>query len=677
MKLAHFAAALMLAVAPFATEAKDTANTNWAFFGGARDESHYSPLTQINDKNLDRLGLVWYADLGQTNSFSSPIQVDGVLYFSTGHSIIHAMDARTGKMLWSYDPETYKYAGDKMRAGWPIRGVAYDDGRVFAGTLDGRLIAIDAKTGKMLWTTMTTQPGDGRYTSGTPWVFNGKVAIGHGGSDNQPFRGYVTAYDQKTGKQVWRFYTVPGNPAVGFENAAMEMAAKTWKGEWWKWGGGGSVWQSMAFDPKQNLLFFGTGNGFPWNQKIRSPGGGDNLFLCSIVAVNADTGEYVWHYQINPGESWDYNAAMDIELADIKIDGKMRNVLMTAPKNGFYYVIDRTNGKLISADKFVKMVNWADHIDIKTGRPVENPEARFPDGKLAVVAPASSGAHSIAAMSFNPKTNMVYIPAAEHEAYYIDPPDLATWKPIGRMVVNTGVGHAPADAPPLPPRQTKLVGYDVLKQKPVWEILNQNWENGGTFATAGNIVLQGQSTGEIYIVNAATGKKLWSFDAQNAVMTNPITYMLDGKQYVTVITGYRNFTLNKPAWDYRLQKRRVLTFALDGKTKLPEADNTELPVIDDPAFKIDPEKAKAGGALLNERCFVCHGYGAVAGGAAPDLRKSEIPLSLEAFTDVVRDGALMPNGMPQFEEFTPAQLENMQHYIRQRARQTMTTAQGH
>jgi quinohemoprotein ethanol dehydrogenase len=686
MKFVHLAAALMLVAAPMLAHAKDQtpkdqkvrphedkSGAQWAAFGGTTDEDHYSPLTQINDTNAGRVGLAWYTDLGQTNSFSSPIEVDGVIYFATGFSVLHAMDARTGKELWSYDPEVYKYAGDKMRAGWPIRGVAYDNGRVFAGTLDGRLIAVDAKTGKLVWATMTTDPSDERYVSGTPWVFNGKVAIGHGGSDNGPFRGYITAYDQRTGKRVWRFYTVPGNPADGFENKAMEMAAKTWKGEWWKWGGGGSVWQAMAFDPKLNLLYFGTGNGFPWNQKIRSPGGGDNLFVCSIVAVNADTGEYVWHYQINPGESWDYNAAMDIELADLTIDGKLRHVLMQAPKNGFYYVIDRTNGKLISAEKIAKNVNWAERIDLKTGRPVENPAARYPNGQLWVMAPSSSGAHSIAAMSVNPNTAMAYVPLAESFAYYIDPPDIAHWQPVMRMVVNTGVGAPPPDAKPLPPRTTKLVAWDILKQKQVWEIPLKGWENGGTFATAGNIVLQGQSTGEVFIVQASTGKKLWSFDAQNAVMSNPITYMLDGKQYITVVTGYRNFTLNDPPWDFRLQKRRVLTFVLDGKVKLPPADNAVLPVIDDPKFKIDAKKAEYGGQVFNAHCFVCHGYNALAGGAAPDLRKSDVPLSLEAMTEVIRGGALMSGGMPQFEEFTDADLEGIQHYIRLRARQTMGT----
>ncbi|OYW86157.1 MAG: hypothetical protein B7Z20_07830, partial [Sphingobium sp. 32-64-5] len=298
--------------------------TDWPLYGRTFSANHYSPLSDINSDTISRLNLAWSLDLDDGGSlYTSPVAVDGVLYFTQGYSVIHAVDAQTGKLLWKYDPEVWKVAGKKMRTAWGSRGIAYWDGALYAGTLDGRLIAVDAKTGKLLWSTQTTEgPDDGRYITGAPWIFKGKVVIGHGGADFDLVRGYVTAYDARNGRQLWRFYTVPGDPAKGFEDPALERAAKTWTGQWWKYGGGGTVWNAMAYDPQFNRLYIGTGNGAPWNRKIRSPGGGDNLYLSSIVALDADTGKYVWHYQVDPGETWDYNAAMDIELATLKIDGK-------------------------------------------------------------------------------------------------------------------------------------------------------------------------------------------------------------------------------------------------------------------------------------------------------------------------------------------------------------------
>jgi quinohemoprotein ethanol dehydrogenase len=416
---------------------------NWMRVGRTDNEDHFSPLTQINDGNVGELGLAWSHDLATFNSFTAPLAVDGVLYFATGYSVLHAMDAATGKLLWTYDPEAWRAAGHKMRAGWGIRGIAYDNGKLFAGTIGGQLIAVDARTGKPLWSVQTVDKENSAYITGAPWVFRGKVMIGFGGADYGPVRGYVTAYDQATGKQAWRFHTVPGDPSKGFENKAMEMAAKTWTGEWWKFGGGGNVWGAMAYDPKYNRVYLGTGNGWPWNQKIRSPGGGDNLFLSSIIALDADTGEYVWHYQVNPGNSWDFNNAMDIELADLEIDGKMRSVLLHAPKNGFFYVIDRATGKLLSAEKFAK-VNWADRIDLQTGRPVENPEARYPGGKPFLMYPWPLGAHGVQAMSFSPRTGLVYLPATDAGRVFVDPAgDLSKWQYKPGMFVNTGLGAPP------------------------------------------------------------------------------------------------------------------------------------------------------------------------------------------------------------------------------------------
>jgi quinohemoprotein ethanol dehydrogenase len=647
--------------------ANEADGSNWQNYGRTYSDDHFSPLTQINDKNVEHLGLAWAQDLNTFNSFTAPLEVDGVLYFALGHSVIHAMDARTGKLLWKYDPEVWKRKSMTLRIGWGTRGIAFDHGKVFTATHDGRLIAVDAKTGKLLWSTMTVDPNGGAYISGPPWVFKNKVVIGFGGGDfGGRVRGYVTAYEQDTGKQAWRFFTVPGDPKKGFEDSAQEMAAKTWTGEWWQWGGGGTVWQAMNYDPKYNRLYIGTGNGFPWNQKIRSPGGGDNLFLASIVALDADTGKYVWHYQMSPADGWDYDSAADIELADLTIDGRVHSVLIQAPKNGFFYVIDRENGKLLSADKFAP-VNWADHIDIQTGRPVENPLAHYPGGKPFEMYPSAFGAHGDPTMSFNPRTRLAYIPTMDQHFVYVDPPNIATWKMMEGMHVNTGLGPQPPTIH-LPEPTSSLVAYDPVKQKIVWQIAQNPRMNGGTITTAGNLVFQGLSTGDFLAYAADSGKLLWSFPAQNGILGNAVTYSIDGKQYLTVLTGWRSQHPGKPDWDYRQQKRRVLTFTLDGRVKLPPAEFVDRPIVDDPAIPIDPAKSALGAQIFNTTCFNCHGPAVHSGGAAPDLRKSSIPLDADTFKSVVRDGALAPAGMPSFDEFTEQELEGLRMYIRQRCR---------
>ncbi|MBP7336298.1 PQQ-dependent dehydrogenase, methanol/ethanol family [Niveispirillum sp.] len=650
---------------------------NWSSYGGDTSENHYSPLNQINDKTIGRLKLAWSYDLPVTpNGLASPLAIDGTLYFPVGHSVIHAMDAVTGKLLWQYDPNVYEVAGHKMRAGWGNRGLAYWQGVIYSGTLDGRLIALDAKTGKLLWSTMTVEPDDARYITGAPWIADGKVIIGHGGADYGPVRGYVTAYDAKTGKQAWRFYTVPGNPADGFENKAMEMAAKTWNGEWWKLGGGGTVWHAMAYDKKYNRILIGTGNGAPWNQKIRSPGGGDNLFLCSIIALDAKTGEYVWHYQVNPGETWDFNAAMDIELTELKIDGKKRDVILHAPKNGFFYVIDRKDGKLISAEKFVKNVNWAEKIDVASGRPVENPDARFPDGKAFLTYPSSWGAHGVAAMSFNRKTGLTYIPTTDIGVVYADPASLKDWKFRDGMAVNSGLGPAPAGMK-APPGSSSLLAWDPVAQKPAWEVPLVGMQNGGTLTTAGNLVFQPQVTGELSAYAADTGKKLWAYDLQVGTAAKPVTYWAGGKQYMTILTGWRGTGASglPTEWNYYTQKRRVLTFTLDGAARLPPvAQESEAPILDKADFVVDDKKAALGMAVFHRNCHVCHGPRLIAGGAAPDLRRGQMPLEFDSLKAVLHDGALKQNGMPAFEEMPDTEIEALQHYIRQQSRAALAAA---
>ncbi len=646
---------------------------DWPGPGRTYGEQHYSPLVQVNSGNVSNLGLVWSLDLDVGNSVTQPIEVEGVLYFVTGTGILQAVDAVRGRRLWSYDARVWDHETDKMRSAWGTRGVSWWNGAIYFGTLDGRLIAVDARTGKNRWSVETTQKGDGRFITGAPRVFDGKVLIGHGGADWAAVRGYVTCYDAATGRQLWRFYTVPGNPADGFEHDAMKMAAATWHGEWWKQGGGGTVWNAMSYDPETRTVFIGTGNGAPWNQKVRSAGQGDNLFLSSIVALDADTGAYKWHYQTNPGESWDYNAAMDMELADLVIDGKPRKVLMTAPKNGFYYVIDRTNGKLISASPFTH-VTWATGIDLQTGRPNEVPGVRFEKGSFSM-SPGPVGAHSWLPMAWSPQNRLAFIPVIEMEMILYDAFDKPeNWRRPPFWANNGGVMIE------MDPAKSKgsssLVAFDPLAGKVVWRVPTPTSVGGGVLATAGGLVFQGTMDSRFSAYAAATGQRLWSFDTGAPVIAPPISYSVNGRQYVTVLSGsggslvlvgdaFKQFPVG-----YREQARRVLTFAIGGKARLPRSVPFVLQPVSDPDFVSNHDAEQRGFAYYAQTCIMCHGRDVSAlGGAAPDLRASPAILSGDTFHAIVREGALRQQGMPPFRDLSDEMVEDIRQYVRMKARE--------
>ncbi len=670
------AALTLLAGAASAPAAIDNAalgneadGANWAAWGRTFSEQRFSPLDEINRQTVGRLGLAWSLELDDVwNVSTQPVAVDGVLYFAAGFSVVHAVDAATGQLLWKYDPLV---RGRKMRMAWGSRGIAFWNGKVYTGTLDGRLFALDAKTGQLVWETLTTEPGDNRYITGAPRAFNGKIIIGHGGADFGHVRGYVTSYDAETGQQLWRWHVVPGNPADGFENAAMEMAAKTWTGEWWKYGAGGTVWNAMTYDPEFNRIYLGTGNGSPWNHKLRSPGGGDNLFLCSVVALDADTGEYVWHYQTTPGESWDYNSAMDMVLADLAIDGRTRKVMLHAPKNGFFYVIDRENGRLISAEKIGK-VTWAERIDLASGRPVEIRGARYENGE-ALIWPGSGGTHNWHPMAYSPDTGLTYIPAREMPGYYNDKGrDARTWQMTRDDVMGL---RGFFDDIPKTAGTSSLLAWNPLTQQAAWELPTPGASNGGVIATRGGLVFQGQADGRFVAHDADTGDERWSYDMGVGTQAAPLTYTVNGRQYVTILAGWGGSQMllgslsAQHGWVGRTHPRRVLTFALDGDARLPPSPppSTAIEIADDPAFTVDPARAEQG-KLLYKDCVICHGTAVVAGGYAPDLRASRVPLSAEAFAAIVRDGGLEGRGMPAFPELSAEQLEALRHYIRERAR---------
>ncbi|HEY9032765.1 MAG TPA: PQQ-dependent dehydrogenase, methanol/ethanol family, partial [Pseudomonadales bacterium] len=504
--------------------------TDWLVYGYSNREQRFSPLDLINDSNVGQLGLAWYFDTDYNRGLeATPIVADGVMYVTGNWSVVYALDAASGELLWRYDPQVPKFWGKMACCDVVNRGVAVWKGKVFAGTLDGRLIALDAASGELVWQAVTVDHHlDKRYPytiTGAPRVFKDKVVIGNGGAE-YGVRGYVTAYDTETGEQAWRFYTVPGNPADGFENEALARAAKTWTGEWWKHGGGGTVWDSMVYDHELDQLLIGVGNGAPWNHRIRSPQGGDNLYLSSIVALDPDSGEYRWHYQQVPAENWDYTATQHIMLADMVIDGQPRKVIWQAPKNGFFFVIDRENGKLLSAEPFVE-INWASHYDLQTGRPVENPVARYQDGDgTDLIKPSSIGAHNWQPMAYSPDTGLVYIPAMESSFQYKHVDDYrhrdGHWNTGVYDPMPQGMPHALTQAVLRQVTRGFLLAWDPVSQSEKWRVPHSQVWNGGVLATAGNLVFQGSGDGEFRAHDARSGRILWQFIAQTGVVGAPV-----------------------------------------------------------------------------------------------------------------------------------------------------------
>ncbi len=657
---------------------------NWYTHGGTDNEGNYSALNQISKVTIKRLGLAWSLDLpGEVSLEATPLAIDGTLYFSGSFSDVYAVEAGTGRLLWKYDPQTWKYRPSHMKLLWGVnRGVAYSHGKVFVGTLDGRLIALDAGSGAVVWSVKTVEDGSVQTISGAPWVVKGKVLIGNGGADFSA-RGYVTAYDERDGKQVWRFYTVPGDPAKGYEvdpaeYDAMAMAAKTWGKEWWKvGGGGGTVWDNMTYDPELNELYIGVGNAGPYNPRVRSPGGGDNLFIASIVALNADTGKYLWHYQANPSEAWDYKNTTNMITADLKLEGRRRKVLMQSPTNGFFYVIDRVTGRVISAAKLGK-VTWADHIDLKTGRPVEAPNIRYETGSTEMW-PSPYGAHNWQGMSYDPRSGLVYIPYMQLGARVTDErtPVVDEKDPAFHFagIYMQMLLRDPEDG------KGALLAWDPVAQQPRWKVQHQVFWNGGVLSTAGDLVFQGTADGQFDAYDASTGARLWEFDAKLGIMASPMTYVVNGKQYIAVLVGPGASIapishLTNLGFKYGAQPRRLLAFSLDGSASLPPTAPRDLTVhaLDDPGLKIDAAAAQTGSALYRANCAYCHGRLLVSPGApGPDLRESPMALRWESFHAVVKDGTLIPKLMPKFDELSEDELRDLFMYIRAGARQIIAS----
>ena len=670
--------------------AADKEPQNWLAHGRTYGEQRYSPLAQVNDRNVDKLGLAWSFATATTRGLqASPIVVDGTMYTTGTWSVVWALDAKSGKELWTYDPEVPRAWGRYLCCDAVNRGVAVWKGAVYVGTIDGRLVSLDAKTGAKRWEVNTIDRTKPYSITGAPRVVKGKVLIGNGGAD-MGVRGYLSAYDADTGKLVWRFYTVPGNPKDGFEHAELEMAAKTWNGEWWVGGGGGTVWDSIAYDPELDTLYVGTGNGSPWSRDIRSPGGGDNLFLSSILALDPDTGQLKWYYQTTPRENWDYTATQHIILADLVIDGKKRKVLMQAPKNGFFYVIDRVTGELLSADKFAP-VTWASHVDLKTGRPVETEIANY-SRETRLIVPAPLGAHNWHPMAFNPKTGLVYIPAMQQMFPYSLSSDFKNtgkfvrrdmfWNPgiDWNQALDTTVSLMQQLGGVLPPDRGYLKAWDPLKKKTVWEIEHPAFWNGGLLTTAGNLLIQGTGDGRLVAYAADTGRVLWALPTAVGIVAPPVTYEVDGVQFIAVMAGYGGagpLTSGDPrtmATGKYQNDGYVLAFKLGGKAAMPKIAEKNSTIPEPPRMEATAAALENGKYAYMRTCMVCHGALVVSGGVVPDLRM--LPAEKHAlFKEIVYDGVIHGAGMPRLGDLLNEQdVHDIQAYIISRANEDRAAA---
>ncbi|WP_084399311.1 PQQ-dependent dehydrogenase, methanol/ethanol family [Henriciella aquimarina] len=656
---------------------------DWLTYNGGYDEQRHSGLTQITEENISELSPTWVYDLKTGRGIeSTPVVVDGVMYLTSSWSVVYALDPVTGEELWVHDPEVDKSVGVDACCDVVNRGVAVYEGKVYVGVIDGRLQALDAKTGEVEWSKVTVDQSKPYTITGAPRIVKGNVLIGNGGAE-LGVRGYLSAYDAETGDLTWRFYTVP-NPNKEPDGAVSddilaELANDTWgdEGAWTTDGGGGTVWDSIVYDEVNDQVIFGVGNGSPWNADLRDPDGGDDLFLSSIVAVDADTGEYKWHYQTTPRDNWDYTATQHIMLADLPLgeNGETRRVAMQAPKNGFFYVVDAKTGELISGKPYAT-INWAEGLD-EDGRPIENPEARNNDPATYngfVQVPAPYGAHNWHPMAMNPDLGLVYIPVQELGQAYITDPRFKS-KP---SKWNTGMDFS-AGMPVRYPEGTveamraatkgALVAWDPVKQEARWTVDHSAAWNGGILSTASGIVFQGRLDGTFAAYDAATGEELWSEQLNSGALSGPMSYAIDGEQYVTITTGWGHAfglaagMLFKDAVPPAVGK--AITFKLGGEAEIPPLD-TDLMV--EPTPKAEPfgdeEMLQAGLVHYSRNCSVCHGGLGISSGVLPDLRWSSYTASADAWKSVVIDGNLSDNGMVSFADvITPEDAEAIRAYV--------------
>lgn len=647
---------------------------NWLTHGGTYAEQRYSPIEAINTRSIGKLGLAWSLELDTNRGQeATPLIVDGRMFVTTAWSKVVAIDAASGAKLWQFDPKVPGAAGVGGCCDVVNRGAAFFDGKVYVGTFDGRLVALDADTGALIWSVRTVPTGQPYTITGAPRVVKGNVVIGNAGAE-LGVRGYVTAYDAQTGAQKWRFYTVP-NPRGKVDGAASDTALKryanaTWsEGNWKQTGGGGTVWDAIVYDPELDQLYIGVGNGTPWSHQIRSGGKGDNLFLSSIVALNPDTGAYKWHFQETPAETWDFTATQPIVLANLRIDGQPRKVLMQAPKSGFFYVIDRTTGKLISAKPFAKL-SWATGVDLKTGRPIEVPGARYQKAPF-LMSPSAHGAHNWYPMAFSPKTALMYIPVQDVPFFYQQDDEYRYRPGTFNLGSYSDRNAVPTDAAALKAIRASLKGaliaWDPVAQRQVWRTEQPGPANGGVLATAGNLVFEGNPQGQFEAFDATNGKRLWRFQAQTQIAGSPISYSIRGEQYIAVLSGAGGgYGLTSPFGDDKRAKPngRVLAFKLGGRATLPPHTPPALGPAIIPSDAFTPAQSARGRRIYETTCGWCHGPGAVSSGVLPDLRRSAALADRDTWKAIVIDGMLSDRGMASFRKVLPPDdVESVRSYV--------------
>ena len=630
----------------------------WLMYGRDYSEQRYSPLKQITVDNVSRLGLAWYGDLTERGGSyeTTPVVVDGRIFVTSPWSKVYAFDAKTGRQLWKYDPQVPGDYAVKLCCGIVNRGVGVWKDKVIWGTLDGRLVAVDAASGRKVWEVQATDPAKWQSITGAPRIANGRIFIGEAGSEFEQ-RGYLAAYDADNGKELWRWWVVPGDPSKPFEQPELAMAAKTWNGEWWKQGGGGTPWDGILYDPVTDYVYFGTGNGADWPSEVRSPGGGDNLFTASVVAVEAKTGKYVWHYQETPGEGFDYDSTAPLSTADLVIDGQKRHVVLHAPKNGIFYVLDAKTGKFLSGKPFVPSVNWMTGFDA-TGRPIEVPDANYgKTGKGYYLVGFQS--HVWYPMSFNPNTGLVYLPTNYGSYGYV----AEAGAKMGNQMLSINIAKRPEGTPPkLEGAGGYLVAWDPVKQKAAWENREGNGR-AGTMTTAGNLVFQGTNPHNFSAFRADTGQKVWTADTQAQIVGGAASYSVDGEQYVAVVAAGQGFGSFGGYWAPNYA--RLLVYKLDGKVKLPEMVAYTPPPLNPPAEFGTAAQLANGEHQYNEHCASCHGNNTQRiTSLFPDLRYAGALWTADGFKSIVIDGVLQENGMVSFrKELTPQDAEAIRAYI--------------
>ncbi len=655
----------------------------WLGYGFDREETRHSPLTGITKENISDLGVAWTYDLATSRGVeSTPIVIDGVMYVTSAWSIVYALDAKTGEELWVYDPGVDRAVGVNACCDVVNRGVALYDGKIYVGVIDGRVEALDAKTGELVWSQITVDQSRPYTITGAPRVVDGKVLIGNGGAE-LGVRGYLNALDAQTGELIWRFYTVPSpdkQPDGAASDSAFETVGNvTWgdTGAWITDGGGGTVWDSIIYDQENDTVIFGVGNGSPWNQSLRDPSGLDNLFLSSIVAVDADTGEYKWHFQTTPGDNWDYTATQTLIIATLPLgeDGADRRVVMQAPKNGYFYVLDAATGEFISGNNYVP-VNWATGLD-ETGRPIEVPDARYAEIPF-MQTPGPLGGHNWHPMAFNPDVGLAYIPAQEiPQAYATDPrfqDNSSKW--------NTGADFAAGVPQVLPGEVVKflrsglkgrLIAWDPVAQEARWTVEHAGPWNGGVLSTAAGIVFQGKLNGEFAAYDAATGEELWVADVKSGAASGPGTFEIDGEQYVTITTGWGSaylLTAGGLATPDGVPPAvgKVVTFKLGATETIADID---IPLVEPTpkTAEFGTEEQLAEGLVHYARnCTVCHGPFAASSGILPDLRWSAYTMNAESWKGVVIDGNLQSIGMVSFADvLSEEDVEAIRAYVVQQA----------